>query len=203
MFINQAFKGENKWWRYILVTILVLLAYQIGTLPLLMALWRIVDGDPDLDRDDVGHFLENPDFASFGINTNLGLTLMLIMFVAAMAAFYFIFKPLHKREFRTLVRTSGSVDWSRILYGFGVWLTFGLAFEALGYFLAPENYTFSFQFKTFIPLVALSLFILPIQTSFEEFFFRGYLMQAIGISRLRNVLITLGVFVGSYFLHKF
>ena len=202
MFITQAFKGENKWWRYILVTVLVLLGYQIGTLPLIMAIWRVVDEDPDLDRDDVGRFLENPNFDEFGINTNLGLTLMLLMFVAAMAVLYFVIKPIHKREFNTIARTSGPLDWSRIFYGFIFWLLLGLGFESIGYFLSPENYTVGFKLNTFLPLLALSLFILPIQTSFEEFFFRGYLMQGIGITKLRNVLIVIGVAIVAYFIDK-
>lgn len=202
MFITQAFKGKNKWWRYILVTVLVLLGYQVGTLPLIMALWRVVDEDPNLDRDDIGRFLENPNFEEFGINTNLGLTLMLLMFVAAMAVLYFIIKPLHKREFNTLVRTSGPLDWNRIIYGFLFWLLLGLGFEAVGYIMSPENYSVEFKLNTFIPLLALSLFILPIQTSFEEFFFRGYLMQGIGISKLRNILIVIGSAIVAYFLNK-
>ncbi len=202
MFITQAFKGENTWWRFILVTIFVFLGYLIGTLPMTMALWRVADQDPNKTSEDVNKFYENPDFLEFGINTNLGLTLMLLMFVAALAVFYFVFKPIHKREFNTLTRTSGTVDWSRIFYGFLLWLLLGLTFEAIGYAMAPENYSVGFQLNTFLPLLLLSLFILPIQTSFEELFFRGYLMQAIGISKLRNVGIVIISAIICYYLNK-
>lgn len=202
MFITQAFKGKNRWWRYIVVTIIVFLGYQIGTLPLLMAIWRVADEDPNMDDSDIGRFMENPDFSAFGINTNLGLTLMLLMFVAALAVFYFVFKPLHNREFNTIARTSGEVDWNRIFYGFVLWLVLGLGFEALGYALAPENYSVGFKLNTFLPLLALCIFILPIQTSFEEFFFRGYLMQAIGISRIGSVIMVVISAVLAYFLNK-
>ncbi len=201
MFITQAFKGENNWWRYILVTIFVFMGYSIGTLPLTMALWRVADEDPNMTSEDVNEFFENPDFLQFGINTNLGLTLMLLMFVAAMAVFYFVFKPLHKREFNTMTRTSGSLDWSRIAYGFLLWLVLGLAFESIGYAMAPDNYSVNFKLNTFLPLLALSIFILPIQTSFEELFFRGYIMQAIGISKLQSVAMVIVAAIVCYFIN--
>lgn len=202
MFISQGFKGKREWWRFILVTILTFIGYNIGTLPMVMALWRSVDENPEMDQTDVQAFFENPDFGSFNIDSNLGLVLMLLMFVSAMVLFYFIFKPIHGREFKTLTRVEGSFDWGRVFFGFGLWLFFGLAFETVGYFLDPGHYSFSFEVKKFLPLVLICLIILPIQTSFEELFFRGYLMQGIGTARFRRVLLTVGSCAITYLLYK-
>ena len=58
--------------------------------------------------------------------------------------------------------------------------------ELAFYFYAPENYELIFDLEKFLPLLVVSLLLLPIQTSFEEIFFRGYLMQGIGlISRFK------------------
>ncbi len=188
MFFQQAFKGSNDWWRYIVVSILVFIGYQIGTIPLMLALWRAVDIDPNLDKADIQSFAGNPDFANFGINTNLGLTLMLLLFVAALVVFYFVFKPFHSREFRTIYTTSSRLNWSKIFFAFFAWLSFSLAVEGISYAMNPGDYTWNFQFNTFIPLVALCIFILPLQTSFEELFFRGYLMQGIGTAHINKVI---------------
>ena len=201
MFIKQAFKGENDWWRYLLVTILVLIGYQIGSAPLVMALYRAKAKHPELDLD-VQEFFSNPDFSQFYINDNLGLTLMLLVFVAAMVTFYFLFRPIHKREFKTLTRTKTTLNWGKILFAFLLWLTLSACFEAIGYFMSPEGYEFTFRWNTFIPLLVISVLILPIQTSFEEIFFRGYLLQGIGISRWTHIMAILAAATVAYVLDK-
>lgn len=200
MFFQQAFKGLNHWWRYIAVTVIVFIGYQIGTIPLLLALWRAIDNDPALDKDDIQTFMAEPNFEMFGMNTNLGLSLMLLLFVAALAVFFFVFTPFHKREFITLSTSGRRFNWGKVFFAFGVWLCLGLCAEGFNYFMSPDDYSWNFKFNTFIPLLLISIFILPLQTSFEELFFRGYLMQWIGITRLKNILVVLGCGVITFFI---
>ena len=166
-----------------------------------MALYRAKAKHPELDLD-VQEFFSNPDFSQFYINDNLGLTLMLLVFVAAMVTFYFLFRPIHKREFKTLTRTKTTLNWGKILFAFLLWLTLSACFEAIGYFMSPEGYEFTFRWNTFIPLLVISVLILPIQTSFEEIFFRGYLLQGIGISRWTHIMAILAAATVAYVLDK-
>jgi len=184
MFFKKAQQGYNHWWRYLVVVAVVLMGYIIGQIPLYLAIGRAISDDPNLSEDAFASFAENSDFSVFNINPNMGFTLLLIMFLGAFSAFYFIFKPLHQREFRSLITPASRVNWSKIFFGFGVWLLLSLVLEAAVYFSNPEVYTFQFKVNTFIPLVLLSAFLLPVQTSTEEFLFRGYLMQGIGNSSL-------------------
>jgi len=67
------------------------------------------------------------------------------------------------------------------LQGFGVW--FGLVglmslVEALVY---PGRYVWTINLSRFLPFFFLALIFIPIQTSAEELFFRGYLLQEIGL----------------------
>jgi len=193
MFFEKAFEGKNDWWRYLVVFILIILGYLIGQLPMTLALWKSINDDPNLTTDDLFSFQENPDFSVFGINPNMGFALLLMMFLGAMVAFYFIFKPMHKREFRTLTTPKSRINWSKIFFAFFLWLALILGFELISYFLNPGNYTFHFQWNTFIALLLLSIFILPIQTSAEELIFRGYMLQGLGMltgSRLIPLIIT-------------
>ena len=187
MFFQQAFKGENNWWRYLSVTILVFLGYQIGSLPLILALWRTRDNEPNIDQSDIEGFFSNPDFINFGINRNLGLTLMLLMFVAALVVFYFVFRPFHSREFRSLSTPSSTINWNKIFFAFFLWLGLSLLLEGALYFVDPSNYFLDFKLNTFIPLLILGIFVLPLQTSFEELFFRGYLMQGLGVMHRKAI----------------
>ena len=51
----------------------------------------------------------------------------------------------------------------------------------LDYYLAPESYIDNFELNRFLVLAAIAILLLPIQTSCEEYLFRGYLMQGIGV----------------------
>jgi membrane protease YdiL (CAAX protease family) len=44
--------------------------------------------------------------------------------------------------------------------------------------LWPETYSWNFDPRAFVPFAFLTLLLIPIQTSSEELFFRGYLVQA-------------------------
>ena len=50
----------------------------------------------------------------------------------------------------------------------------------LGYMLEPENFEINFKLVPFLILFVIAIVLIPIQTSFEEYLFRGYLMQGIG-----------------------
>lgn len=200
MLFQKAFKGNNHFGLYIIMVILVIIGYSVGQAPMLMALWKAVDDNPDLDDSDIVAFQSNPDFSVFGINTNLGLTLLLISFIAAFVVMYFLFKPLHKREFKSLISSHSSIRWNRVFFAFGIWLLLSLVGESISYFQSPESYSFQFKINTFIPLLLLSIFILPIQTSFEEVFFRGYLLQGIGITKFKYILAIAMSILGTYLL---
>jgi membrane protease YdiL (CAAX protease family) len=55
--------------------------------------------------------------------------------------------------------------------------------EALLY---PGRYVLTLDLHRTIPFVFLALVLVPIQTSAEELFFRGYILQGVGL-RLRNI----------------
>ncbi len=73
-----------------------------------------------------------------------------------------------------------------MLAGFGLWfLLIGLTsiLEALFY---PGRYALTFKVEQFIPYAILALVLIPIQTSAEELFFRGYILQGVGLHS-RNI----------------
>jgi len=177
MFFQQGQKGNNKWWIYMLTIFLVLFAYTLGQVPLMIVAQVYIDRNrPDLSIED---FFTNPDFSSIGMSTNLGFLLLLVMFVAAILALYLSVTVLHKKPFQLLIHAAKSISWSRILFGFFLWLALIGLTELPLYFQNPGNYILTFDTTSFIPLFLISLLILPIQTSFEEVFFRGYLLQGL------------------------
>ena len=92
-YFENAFNGLNDWWRYIVVVVVIFLGYSIGQIPLSLALLRGMNEEgAELGTADLESFQSNPDFSLFGINSNMGFTLLLVMFVAGLTAFFFIFK---------------------------------------------------------------------------------------------------------------
>jgi len=185
-----------------MVTIVVGIGYMIGQLPLAMAITRSASDNPDITKSTLEEFSTNPDFTMFGINSNMGFALLLLMFVGALTAFYFIFKPVHDREFKTLVNPYSKIRWNRIFQAFFLWLFMSMILEVVAYFLYPDNYTFHFQWNTFIPLLIISILILPIQTSTEELFFRGYIMQGTGLTPLYKLLSIIGSIIIAMVLYS-
>jgi hypothetical protein len=53
----------------------------------------------------------------------------------------------------------------------------GMTFIA--YYSTPEDFVWNFNTEKFIILAIIGVLLIPIQTSFEEYFFRGYLMQGL------------------------
>jgi len=47
-------------------------------------------------------------------------------------------------------------------------------------YLSPDDYVFNFEINRFLILAVIAICLVPLQTSFEEYMFRGYLMQGIG-----------------------
>lgn len=102
-------------------------------------------------------------------------------------------KFIHKQSLRSLTTARSKVSWKRIFFAFGVWAVITSVLLAISYFSERENYEFNFKPVPFAILAVISIIMIPMQTSFEEYFFRGYLMQGIGVatkSRLLPLIFT-------------
>jgi membrane protease YdiL (CAAX protease family) len=69
------------------------------------------------------------------------------------------------------------MDWSRFFYAFSIWAIFTIVSTVLFYLVSPEDFIINFKPIPFAILVIIGTLLIPIQTSTEEYVFRGYLMQ--------------------------
>ena len=111
------------------------------------------------------------------LGKNITFFIVLVPFVFFLILLFIWWLLIHKYNIRQLTTARSKVDWKRIFFAFFVWVLINLIVFAVGYFLDPESYVFNFNYKAFIPLAIIALIFVPIQTSFEEYFFRGYFMQ--------------------------
>lgn len=174
-YIQQVYKGRNDWYYWLITLVLVLFGWQIvGVIPLVVV---AVTTAADLD-EFIAAAANN--FMSLGIDKNLFLLLIISTFVGGLLFLILGIKALHKRDLKSLITSRKKVDWKRFWFGFITWGTLVAVLTFIGIFITPEDYTFNFNAQPFFILVFISFLFLPLQTSFEELFFRGYLMQGLG-----------------------
>ncbi len=176
MYIKQALKIENDWWLYIAGVILITITIIIGSIPHGLALVSKVVSNPEQFEN-----LQDP-YAMFGmLDSNLNLFLLLLPFVFGLFAVFFVVKNLHQQSILSLTTSRKQIDWSRILFSFVLWGSFTLGLVAFEYFSNPQDYILNFKLIPFLILFCIAIVFIPLQTSLEEYLFRGYLMQGIGV----------------------
>jgi hypothetical protein len=174
MYIEQAYKGLNDGWRYIIGVVIILVGWQmVGMIPLFSAMIS-----KTLSGEKVPTSIPAM-VTSFG--SNLFLLLMLLSFAIALFFVFLTVKFLHQQSIKSLTTSRSKIDWKRVFFAFFFWALITSTMVGLDIFLSPENYEWNFNLQTFLILLIISVVLIPLQTSFEEYFFRGYLMQGIGL----------------------
>ncbi|MBD0336281.1 MAG: CPBP family intramembrane metalloprotease [Cyanobacteria bacterium Co-bin13] len=169
-FLKVAHQGRNTWWRYWLAIPLILFFWFIlGSIPYAAALML-----QDFNLGNVQEYLLlNLSFWFFG----LGLAIAVCW--------------IHRRSLLSLISADKSVRWGRIAQGFAVWLALMVAAVAISYGMNPSQLEWTLNWGTWLRFLPLALIMTPIQTTVEELFFRGYLMQSLGLLTQHRWLVML------------
>ncbi len=173
MFIEQAVNPENRFWKYLVGSLIVIVASFIGQIPFGIALFfqAATESQPiPTDTSEVLNFLP----------PNMTLLLMMLSFVVALGALFIVVKVLHNQTIRSVTTARRKVDWKRIFFAFALWGGITVISTAVDYWLHPEDYVWNFHPIRFSVLAVIAIALVPIQTSTEEYVFRGYLMQGFG-----------------------
>ena len=174
MFLENKNLPNNTLLKYFLGFLIIAAFYLLGQIPLTVA----------VIADVLANGKEMPTTEAEIMNIfspNVTLILMLLIFVSTMLGIILVVKYLHKLKIIDIITTREKVDWKRIFFSFGIWTTFSVASTLMVCFSNPDDYVFNFKPVPFLILVLISFTLLPIQTSTEEFIFRGYLMQGFGL----------------------
>lgn len=175
MYIEQAYKGFTDRWRYFVGFLIVFIGWQIlGGIPLIFAVLMKSDSF-DTITTDLGAMADT-------LGSNLFFFLVMLTFFVAMVSLWFVVKVVHRLSFKNFTTSRRKVDWKRVIFSFVLWGVISTGMIFLDIYLSPENYEFTFEAVPFLILLLLSIVFIPIQTSFEEYFTRGYLMQSIGVA---------------------
>ncbi len=192
MFFEKANDGKNRWWRWLVTIGGAFAAIIAGQIPLALFLAQQA-AVPGLDAQDFWGAIPAD------IDSNLLLALFLFPFVLAFFVFWGLLRIVHGKALTSVMTGRPRFDWGRALAGFLIW--FAILSVSIFAILPGESYVYQFDPAAFWPLLLIALLMFPIQTTLEEVFFRGYLMQGFSLvvrNRIVPLILVTGIFV---FLH--
>jgi len=175
MYIEQAFKGLHDWWRYAIGTVLIIFAVILGQIPISIAfIAKAMMDDKDFTKLTESEMLNS-------LEPNLNLFLLLLSFAIGLVGVLVVAKTLHKQTITQLTTSRKKIDWKRFWFSFIFWGIVSTSMIGFDYMSSPENYVINFKLVPFIILCVIAIVMIPLQTSFEEYLFRGYFMQGLGV----------------------
>ncbi|SHF71994.1 hypothetical protein SAMN05444396_10149 [Flavobacterium segetis] len=170
MFIEQGIKSENNFSKYIVGSIMLILASFVGQIPFVAAIKfdSMFNGRsyPTSEAGIMQYF-----------ESNVTLILILISFVFVILGLLLVVRKLHNQTLHSITTSRKKVDWSRIIFSFSIWSLLTIGTTLISFYDNPAQYVINFKPIPFLILVLIGIILIPIQTSTEEFIFRGYLMQ--------------------------
>jgi len=179
MFIAQAIRPGTHFWTYVLEylsgLLLIGLAVLVGQAPFTFAVkakWNA--------EGNVGFNIPANKIMTL-LEPNLSLLLLLLSYVVIVFAIFGIVRFVHKQTVLSLTTSRKKLDWNRILFSFGIWAAFTIVSTLLMFAVNPEDFVLAFQPIPFFILFVIATVLIPFQTSAEEYIFRGYLMQGLGV----------------------
>ena len=183
-FLESGREGRNEWWRYTLGILLTfIVGYQMfGIVPLVI----IVISGVVSQEFTLNEFLANPanlqNHEFLHVSKNTLLAAILFIFVAALVFLVIAIRYIHRKRIMSVIASDRRpFSFNRYFSGFGVWLAFNILQLVISLAVNPDNFHVVFEPIPFIGSLVICLFLLPIQTGWEEIFVRGYLIQSIGL----------------------
>ena len=198
MFISQNLDNENHFGKYILGSLIVILIAALGQMPWMIAIYikTVV-----LENKN---FPLNDSLMMKSLDSNLTLFMLTLSFAFGLMALFFVIKYIHKQTILSVTTARTKIDYKRIAFSFVLWAIITIVTTLLTFFLTPELFVINFKLVPFLILFLVATIMIPIQTSCEEYIFRGYLMQGFaGISKNKwfPLLMTSLIFGGMHALN--
>lgn len=165
-YIQQAYKGKTDAWMFVITTILVAGIFVANFVMLFLI-------SPEEQQALMDSMKQIPP--------NINLAINLAPFAVLLVLLFLLVRYMHHRSILSLTTARPKIDWSRILFSFGLIVLLTLASFAFSYYMDSSEIEMQFNGPKFAVLLILSLLLFPFQIGLEEYLFRGYLMQHIGI----------------------
>ncbi|MDG1573069.1 CPBP family intramembrane metalloprotease [Robiginitalea sp. M366] len=166
MYIEQGYRGNLGIWKYLILPLGFIALMVLNYLATLASPVPVETMMADMIRQ-------------FGRNG----TLVILLVPLAFGLFVVLgwTRLVHPQSIRSLTTSRRRVDWKRIFFAFGLWGLLTVLITGVDIWLSPDHYVWNFRWDAFWKLAVIALLLIPLQTSFEEYLFRGHMMQGLGI----------------------
>lgn len=168
-YIQQANKGKNEPWMFLLTFLLT-----AGLFIYSLVIFLFFSDGIDLAKQQQMLFELVP-------SKNFWLAFNLLPFVFLLGLLFLLVKKLHQRSILSLTTSRKKVDWSRVFFSFSLIVLITLVSFGISYYNDPSEVVLQLDPVKFGILVVISLLLFPFQIGLEEYLFRGYMMQHLGV----------------------
>ena len=128
---------------------------------------------PDEVMEGLASFFTTASVAGF-IGNN-------IPFLFGILALAIVLPLFHNRNFFSLLGANKRLQWQPLLEAFGLWFAIVASSTAIFYLLEPSEFDLTFRWQSWLPLLLVTVPLTFLQVACEELFFRGYLLQGLGL----------------------
>ena len=166
MYIEQGYRGNLGRWKYFFIPAGFVGLMVVNYLTVINSTISVEEAYQQM-IDAIGKntfFAMNLAFLAFGLLLVLAWT-----------------KWVHPQSIRSLTTSRKRIDWKRVLFAFLIWGGITVGVTLLDVALSPDDYQWNFRWEAFWKLAVIAILLIPLQTSFEEYLFRGHMLQGLGI----------------------
>lgn len=166
MYIEQGYKGKIGLWKYWVLPVGFILFIVANYIATILSPMNVEDTMQQLIKQ---------------LGSNTVLVILLLPLVAGFFVVLGWTKLVHSQTITSLTTSRKKIDWKRIFLAFTLWGLVTILLTGIDIYLKPEDYVFNFKPIPFFTLAIIGILFIPLQTSFEEYMFRGHMMQGIGL----------------------
>ena len=160
-------------WRWIFGTLFIVTTWQVLGLALTFLFASYFDLDVELlfstSDQDLAAIRALPAWSSAAT--------VLISFLPLLIATLLAYRIFLKKNIKSLFTSGDRYSYKRTWIGFASLALISIAFGSFDLILNWDSYTFSFKASAFLPYLLIAFTLLPIQTTAEELFFRGWIQR--------------------------
>ena len=166
-YLEWSKQGRGRWWHYLFGSIILMMLWSLGSLFSLPV------------------FFVDP--AALGIDTGVpaeAWTSALALLVSFAGLFFgvpIVVRLLHKRPWRTVITPYRQLNFRQILRGAWYWFVPMMVLNLLVSLLDSDGIKMTTDIGGWLRLVVVVLALVWMQTTAEELYFRGYLMQWVSL----------------------
>ncbi|MBD0396955.1 CPBP family intramembrane metalloprotease [Bacillus sp. 2211] len=187
-FVRPA-EGRNSVSRYLLSLLLIVGLFFFGSILTVFHMFLTSAFNPSLTINWDEAALSDP---------LADIYLQHIVYFIAIPGIWIAVRFIMKRRFLSIITPNQSLNWKRIFFGFGTYVVLMFVAGLIDFLIHPDRFTLQeFHASRFLLLLAAAVLLVPIQTSAEEFLFRGFLLQFAGKLTANAVVLT--VIIGGLF----